>query len=279
MQSKLDLMEKLDNELIKYMKLQGKSELKLMLDALELYMPIRSNLKAMPLAEPNITAFLNTPDLLLAIDVIKEKFYKDCPAPDCTEFTFKLVNEVYRNERAKLLAAKVQNENAAHKNVKYWYKFRNTIVFDGDVYDVTFNIRDKGKEQFQYLIDFKQKGKAAKVSHTVKKTSDLRYLELLSDNSVTQPGGVVKGENSSNQGKNMLPFEGGQREFTRTEERHAGQRVPGLCALGRARKRHDRPGFYDPGAARLRALPRDGGRLARSASGVARAGVPPLQQL
>lgn len=116
-------------------------------------------------------------------------------------------------------------KNAAHKNVKYWYKFRNTIVFDGDVYDVTFNIRDKGKEQFQYLIDFKQKGKAAKVSHTVKKTSDLRYLELLSDNSVTQPGGVVKGENSSNQGKNMLPFEGGQREFTRTEERHAGQRA------------------------------------------------------
>lgn len=52
MQSKLDLMEKLDNELIKYMKLQGKSELKLMLDALELYIPIRSNLKAMPLAEP-----------------------------------------------------------------------------------------------------------------------------------------------------------------------------------------------------------------------------------
>lgn len=37
--------------------------------------------------------------------------------------------------------------------------------------------------------------------------------------------GVVKGENSSNQGKNMLPFEGGQREFTRTEERHAGQRA------------------------------------------------------
>lgn len=33
MQSKLDLIGKLDNELIKYMKLQGKSEWKLMLDA------------------------------------------------------------------------------------------------------------------------------------------------------------------------------------------------------------------------------------------------------
>lgn len=36
---------------------------------------------------------------------------------------------------------------------------------------------------------------------------------------------IVKGENSSKSEKNMLPFEGGQREFTRTEERHAGQRA------------------------------------------------------
>lgn len=135
-----------------------------------------------------------------------------------SRFVKKEMEESYKDPSKK-------PKNAAHKNVKYWYKFKNTIVFDGDVYDVTFNIRDKGKEQFQYLIDFKQKGKAAKVSHTVKKTSGERYLELLSDNSVTQPGGVVKGENSSNQGKNMLPFEGGQREFTRTEERHAGQRA------------------------------------------------------
>lgn len=135
-----------------------------------------------------------------------------------SRFVKKEMEESYKDPSKK-------PKNAAHKNVKYWYKFRNTIVFDGDVYDVTFNIRDKGKEQFQYLIDFKQKGKAAKVSHTVKKTSGERYLELLSDNSVTQPGGVVKGENTSNQGKNMLPFEGGQREFTRTEERHAGQRA------------------------------------------------------
>lgn len=67
MQSKLDLMEKLDNELIKYMKLQGKSELKLMLDALELYIPIRSNLKAMPLAEPNIAALLIHPICFLRL--------------------------------------------------------------------------------------------------------------------------------------------------------------------------------------------------------------------
>lgn len=117
-------------------------------------------------------------------------------------------------------------KNAAHKNVKYWYKFRNTIVFDGDVYDVTFNIRDKGKEQIQYLMTFvHDEKKTAQVSHTVKKTSGEHYPAPSSNSTVTHPGGVVKGENSSNQGKNMLPFEGGQREFTRTEERHAGQRA------------------------------------------------------
>ena len=50
----------------------------------------------------------------------------------------------------------IKPKNPAHKNVKYWYKFRNNIVFDGIPYTVTFNIRDKGKEQFQYLIDFKE---------------------------------------------------------------------------------------------------------------------------
>ena len=50
----------------------------------------------------------------------------------------------------------VKPKNAAHKNVKYWYKFRNKIVFDGVPYEVTFNIRDKGKDQYQYLIDFKE---------------------------------------------------------------------------------------------------------------------------
>lgn len=34
MQNESDLIEKLDNELVKYMEMQGKSELKKMLDAL-----------------------------------------------------------------------------------------------------------------------------------------------------------------------------------------------------------------------------------------------------
>lgn len=116
MQNESDLIEKLDNELVKYMEMQGKSELKKMLDALEDYIPVRSNLKTMPLAEPSIIALLNTPDLLLAIDVVKEKFYADCSQPDYTEFTFKFVNEAYRSERAKLLAAKVEIEKTQYQN-------------------------------------------------------------------------------------------------------------------------------------------------------------------
>ena len=50
----------------------------------------------------------------------------------------------------------VKPKNKAHKGVKYWYKFKNEIVFDGVPYTVTFNIRDKGGEQYQYLIDFKE---------------------------------------------------------------------------------------------------------------------------
>lgn len=68
-------------------------------------------------------------------------------------------------------------KNKAHENVKYWYKFENGIILDGVKYNVTFNIRDKGKEQYQYLIEFHNKGEAAKkqlvpVSHTAQSTSD-----------------------------------------------------------------------------------------------------------
>ena len=55
-------------------------------------------------------------------------------------------------------------KNKAHQGVKYWYKFRNDIVLDGVGYTVTFNVRDKGKTQLQYLIDVKENGYA--VSHT-----------------------------------------------------------------------------------------------------------------
>lgn len=116
MPKKFNVIEKLDNELIKYIERQGKNALKQTLNALENYIPIRSNLKAMHLTQPNIIALLNNPDLLLAIDVIKEKFYKDCSLPDYTEFTFRFVNDVYRSDRTKLLAKKVEIEKAQYHN-------------------------------------------------------------------------------------------------------------------------------------------------------------------
>ena len=48
----------------------------------------------------------------------------------------------------------VAAKNLAHKGVKYWYKFENHIILVGVPYKVVFNIRDKGKEQYQYLIEF-----------------------------------------------------------------------------------------------------------------------------
>lgn len=56
----------------------------------------------------------------------------------------------------------IEPKNKAHKDVKYWYKFRNNIELDGISYEVTFNIRDKGKEQYEYLIEFKEKKSAIK---------------------------------------------------------------------------------------------------------------------
>ena len=73
-------------------------------------------------------------------------------------------------------------KNAAHKNVKYWYKFRNEIVFDGVPYTVTFNIRDKGGEQYQYLIEFKE-NKTPGLSNTAVKnllrTDQVSYETIL----------------------------------------------------------------------------------------------------
>ena len=108
-------------------------------------------------------------------------------------------------------------KNKAHKGVKYWYKFKNTIIFDGIMYDVTFNIRDKGKEQYQYLIDFREiKKRTTQVSHTVK--NNLRQaFELSSNERVSQKSDSVntqsmqKSENNS-QKKNSIKM-----NFTREE--------------------------------------------------------------
>lgn len=83
----------------------------------------------------------------------------------------------------------IKPKNKAHDNVKYWYKFRNEIVFDGVPYTVTFNIRDKGKTQYQYLIEFKE-NKTPGLSNTAVKGL-LRTDRMSYDDSITQPDGSV----------------------------------------------------------------------------------------
>lgn len=83
-------------------------------------------------------------------------------------------------------------KNKAHEGVKYWYKFRNEIVFDGVPYTVTFNIRDKGGEQYQYLIDFKE-NKTPGLSNTAVK-SLLRADSVSFDDTVAPMPENVNGQ-------------------------------------------------------------------------------------
>lgn len=105
----------------------------------------------------------------------------------------------YENENVK-------PKNAAHKNVKYWYKFRNEIVFDGVPYTVTFNIRDKGKEQFQYLIEFKE-NKTPGLSNTAVKgllrTNRMSYGDI-----ITHPDDSVN-TSTENSSENIYDTEDG----------------------------------------------------------------------
>ena len=68
--------------------------------------------------------------------------------------------------------------------MKYWYKFSNHIVFDNMPYIVTFNIRDKGKGQYQYLIEFKE-DKTPGLSNTAIKNL-LRTDQASYSNSIPQ---------------------------------------------------------------------------------------------
>ena len=116
MVERIELMNKLDNELVKYMEKQGRSELKRMLDALEDYLAFRTNLSVMPLEQPSRVALLNCPDLLLAIDVAKKTHIQDAQIYESSEFAYKVVGDVYRKERANLLAAKLQIEITKYHN-------------------------------------------------------------------------------------------------------------------------------------------------------------------
>ena len=98
----------------------------------------------------------------------------------------------------------IKPKNKAHEDVKYWYKFKNRVILDGYVYDVIFNIRDKGKEQYQYVIEFHSLGPATeKQMSQIKDTagySDLASLSGTSDESkVSQSKKKVNSKNKKNQ--------------------------------------------------------------------------------
>lgn len=97
-------------------------------------------------------------------------------------------------------------KNAAHKDVKYWYKFENHIMLDGVPYKVVFNIRDKGKEQYQYLIEFSSEDslstkKKATASDTAAK-EQLRAIDNRpSDTTVAQKNSGVNSKYTQNSKK------------------------------------------------------------------------------
>lgn len=87
----------------------------------------------------------------------------------------------------------VEPKNAAHKGVKYWYYYTNTVRIDGVNYSIVFNIRDKGKEQFVYLIEVKEKT-ALESHHTRKANSySLRSssIQVPHNTIITDSGGNV----------------------------------------------------------------------------------------
>lgn len=107
----------------------------------------------------------------------------------------------------------VAAKNLAHKGVKYWYKFENHIILDGVPYKVVFNIRDKGKEQYQYLIEF---DKETAQNSNKKRTSandtaadgQLRaFMQKSSDTTVSQKNSGVNSKYTQNS-KNDADIDG-----------------------------------------------------------------------
>jgi len=119
------------------------------------------------------------------------------------------LKEIKRDKKLEIepsyLNPNVKPKNKAHEGVKYWYKFKNEILFDGVPYTVTFNIRDKGKEQYQYLIEFK-KNTASNISHTVTESNLLRTRSILYNPIVSQKDTGVNNSISENAKKDTKSF-------------------------------------------------------------------------
>lgn len=107
----------------------------------------------------------------------------------------------------------VAAKNLAHKGVKYWYKFENHIILDGVPYKVVFNIRDKGKEQYQYLIEFDEEtaqnsNKKRTSANDTAADGQLRaFMQKSSDTTVSQKNSGVNSKYTQNS-KNDADIDG-----------------------------------------------------------------------
>lgn len=101
----------------------------------------------------------------------------------------------------------VATKNLAHKGVKYWYKFENHIILNGVPYKVVFNIRDKGKEQYQYLIEFDEEtaqnsNKKRTSANDTAADGQLRaFMQKFSDTTVSQNNSGVNSKYTQNSKK------------------------------------------------------------------------------
>ena len=101
----------------------------------------------------------------------------------------------------------VATKNLAHKGVKYWYKFENHIILNGVPYKVVFNIRDKGKAQYQYLIEFDEEtaqnsNKKRTSANDTAADGQLRaFMQKFSDTTVSQNNSGVNSKYTQNSKK------------------------------------------------------------------------------
>ena len=119
--------------------------------------------------------------------------------------------EEQQSERGWYANPALKPKNKAHKGVKYWYKFKNEIDFDGVPYTVIFKIRDKGSEQYQYLIEFKE-NKTPGLSNTAVK-SLLRTDQMSYGDIVSSPGDAVNRKLSDRDGA-VPDAETGESQFS-----------------------------------------------------------------
>lgn len=109
------VIDKLDNEILRYIEAVKTDGLKSVFDELSYYFAIRGELKTISLTKPCEVALLNNPDLLLAIDKTLLE-YDRIPSVDFAEAAFRFIGNVYRADRNGLLAAKIQAEMKAYQN-------------------------------------------------------------------------------------------------------------------------------------------------------------------